>query len=475
MGADTAGMPTRAAIYARQSHTNDGSESLELQVERCREVARRHGLEVVAELVEAPSTSGFKNRGRDRKRFNELIRLTSAGQVDCVVVYRTSRLSRGGGPGYAPLLDAVEAAGLDSNRFILADGSWVGEMELSIRAAMDREDSAIKSAQMTDMRAREARQGRPRPGIARGYGYERDCVTVVEEEANYIREAAQRVLDGETVYSVVKDWNRRGVPTVSGCSWSTNVLQRLLRCPRIAGLREHRGKVVAEGQWPAIISVDEHERLVSLTVPRRNRKKASPRTYPLVGFLWCGKCGGKLRSLGRKNGGRSYACRSGENLGGCGGLRIKAEWVEDAVRDYVVATLSDPAIVDRLISALPRPDDSEQKHALTKLRALEVKRDRITDLLVDGDLSQVDARLRRAACDDEEVELRRSLEATPTSKALTSLPTTFAELLTAWNERGIEYQRTLINLTVASITVLSAKGGSNRKFDPDRLRWELRG
>lgn len=168
-------MPTRAAIYARQSRTGEGSESLELQVERCRESGERLGLEIVAELVEPPSTSGYKNRGRDRPQFNELIDLTRSSMVDCVIVYKTDRLSRGGGPGYAPLVDAIEEAGGDPNRFILADGAWVTEFELSIRAAMDRESSALTAARMLDVRAREALAGKPRPAITRGYGYERDC------------------------------------------------------------------------------------------------------------------------------------------------------------------------------------------------------------------------------------------------------------------------------------------------------------
>lgn len=99
MGADTARMPTRAAIYARRSRTSDGSESLDIQVEKCREIAERHGLDVIVELVEPPSTSGYKNRGRDRTNFNELIDLTRDGTVDHVIVYRTDLLSRGG-PGF---------------------------------------------------------------------------------------------------------------------------------------------------------------------------------------------------------------------------------------------------------------------------------------------------------------------------------------------------------------------------------------
>jgi len=83
----------RAAIYARQSITREGSASLDVQVEACRDAAAPLKLEVVAELVEAPSTSGYKNRGRNRPKFGELLDLISDGQVDCVVAYETDRLS----------------------------------------------------------------------------------------------------------------------------------------------------------------------------------------------------------------------------------------------------------------------------------------------------------------------------------------------------------------------------------------------
>lgn len=98
----------RAALYARQSITREGSASLDVQVEACREAAARLKLEVVAELVEAPSTSGYSNRGRNRPKFGELLDRIRRGEVDCVVAYKTDRLSRGGGPGWAPLVDAFE-------------------------------------------------------------------------------------------------------------------------------------------------------------------------------------------------------------------------------------------------------------------------------------------------------------------------------------------------------------------------------
>src|SRR3546814_11227156 len=101
----------RAALYARQSITRDGSASLDVQIEACREAARRLQVDVVVELVEPPPTSGYRNRGRSRPKFGELLELISAGEADCVVPYTTNRLSRGGGPGWAPLSPAAVARG----------------------------------------------------------------------------------------------------------------------------------------------------------------------------------------------------------------------------------------------------------------------------------------------------------------------------------------------------------------------------
>lgn len=111
-------MDLRGVIYARQSITREGSASLDTQVDACREAAARLNVRVVAELVEAPSTSGYRDRGRSRPRFQELLELIRAGDVDCVIAYKTDRLSRGGGPGWAPLVDAFEVAGRDPDQTV---------------------------------------------------------------------------------------------------------------------------------------------------------------------------------------------------------------------------------------------------------------------------------------------------------------------------------------------------------------------
>lgn len=457
-----------AAIYARQSITREGSASLETQVEACRDAAARLKLQVVAELVEAPSTSGYRDRGRSRPKFLELLDLIRSGDVDCVIAYKTDRLSRGGGPGWAPLVDAFEAAGRDPDRVIATTDGWVSEFEIGIRSAVDREESKKTSDRMLDVRRREAVSGVPRIAGRRAYGYARDYSAIVEGEAAMIHEAVERVRGGESMWSICSDWNRRGVATVTGGAWTVQTLTSILRSGRIAGLREHRGAIVAEGQWPSIITPEVRDELLVLLATKRPAGKRA-RSYPLTGLLVCGRCGNPLRSLAREGGKRSYACRSGPGLGGCGGIRIQAPGVEDHVRDLVCGMLADPDTRAALASIgadaeLPGADEAPGE----ALRKLSEKRQRLIDLYTDGDIDRAEFRTRRDVIDDEIGAIEAEIAQRQGTRTLTDIPQSFDELVDEWEHRGIDFQRRLIALLLHPITVQPA-GTKRRTFDPGRL------
>lgn len=383
-----------------------------------------------------------------------------------MVAYKTDRLSRGGGPGWAPLVDAFEAAGRDPDRAVATTDGWVSEFEIGVRSAIDREESKKTSDRMLAVRAREAKEGVPRPAGRRAYGFSYDMTEHVAEEVSRIKEAAQRVLAGESVWSIASSWNAAGVPTVTGRPWTVQTLRSILRSGRIAGLREHKGVVVGEGRWAPVVGSDLHEQLVVALATKR-RVGDRVRTYPLVALLRCGKCGGPLRSLARENGGRSYACRKGPGLDGCGGIRIQADGVETYVRDLVCGMLADPDTRAALAS-LDDDQVEDGRSLLDELRAVERKRQRLIDLYTDGDIDRASFRTRLDALNERARAIEAELAQRSGRGALVDVPATFEDLVATWHSRGVEFQRRLTEALLDPITVRPA-GERRRLFDPARL------
>ena len=82
---------------------------------------------------------------------------------------------------------------------------------------------------------------------------------VIPEYAALIREAADRVLAGESLFVITRTWNERGERTGNGVEWSEKALAQVLRNPALKAVRIYRPtlpdgrsaevpEVVTEGQ-----------------------------------------------------------------------------------------------------------------------------------------------------------------------------------------------------------------------------------
>lgn len=289
----------------------------------------------------------------------------------------------------------------------------------------------------------------------------------VEDEVERILEAAERVLAGESVWSICTDWNKADVPTVTGKAWTVQTLTSILTSPRIAGFRTHRGTVVGMGQWKRIVDEDRHDALVAALAPRKSKPR-NGRTYPLVGFLVCGKCGGPLRSLTRENGGRSYACRKGPGMGGCGGIRIQANGLEAYVRDLICGMLADPVTRAAMVELAPVSTPGQSSDALADL---QLRRERLIDLYTEGDIDRATFRSRQTKLDDQ---IRTAEAERSGGRAdMPSIPSTFGELVAVWNDSSIDFQRQLIELLIEHVEVRPAQTRGAR-FDCGRLAVTIR-
>jgi len=351
--------PQSAAIYTRISDARGGDTAgVTRQEQDARALAEKLGWSVATVIIENDTTA-FKRRkvtlpnGRSELRvvrpgFRQLLDLIDSGQVDGLIAYDLDRMARDP-RDLEDLIDAVETAAprlpVESvtGSLRLANDSDVTMARMMVAVA--NKSSRDSSRRIKRKHEESALAGRYAGGPRR-YGYEPDGVTVREAEAEVVRMAASRVLAGDTVASVARSLNDSGVISAKGSAWSNKALTDILRSARIAGLRVHRGEVVGEAEWQAIVDRETHEALVA-TLHARSRGRGKPALVHWCNhLLWCSHCGHHLAGTYMRADHYTYSCRT--NRGGCGRIAIHGAKVEAEIERQVLAFLSRDDVLDAL-------------------------------------------------------------------------------------------------------------------------------
>jgi site-specific DNA recombinase len=303
----------------------------------------------------------------------------------------------------------------------------------------------------------------------RAFGHSSDCARVLENEATAIREAADRVLGGDTLSAVVRDWNRRGLTTANGGPWRVNSLSSLLVQPRLAGLSNDLSPQAA-GRYPAIIDAEMHARLVALHAERRKGPRRPTRRYLLTGLLRCWRCGGGLRGMPRAKGADLYVC-PGPPHGGCSGTAVTADHAEDAIRDVVLARLDSQelarGIASRARAASAHQTDLDQ--SVSELAGQRRRLDDLADMWASGEISRAEwlALKRKLGSRAKLVEAEAARLARVDS--LRALAGTGRALRRSWPAMTVEERRAVLHAVVDHVVVLAAEP-PKQVFRPERLQ-----
>jgi DNA invertase Pin-like site-specific DNA recombinase len=309
------------AIYCRLSRF--GGKGLGRQEEDCRRIVNARPGWVVGEVFqETASASPYSQKAR--KEWLRLLDSIQHHEFDAVVVWLEDRSNRNVVEA-AEFVQLCQEAGV---RVIIAGNDTEYDFNDPEDVARFYGESARAQAELARMQKRTRRamrqiaeQGRYNGGGRRVFGFREDRVTVDEQEAALLREAARRVLAGDSLRGICTEWNRKGIRTTTGKPWINTVLRRTLISPRIAGFREHAGQLVP-AVWPAILDRETWEAVRAiLTDPARVTAKGGPTKYLLTGLLYCAKCGNRMFGRRRVQRGYEYTfyvCTNREgNIGGC--------------------------------------------------------------------------------------------------------------------------------------------------------------
>jgi site-specific DNA recombinase len=360
-------------VYARVSHDSTGrGRSVTEQEAEAREWATREGWTVARVVTETGSASRYAHR--QREGWVEVMKAIRTREVDAVLVWEASRATRDLG-AYTELREACSKHGVKLGY----DGTLydLRKRDARLRTAQDAvmaEDEAARTSERVQRSVRaNAEKGRPHGkqiyGYRRLYDEKTRALVRVEEDpdqAIIVREAADRVLKGETFYSIAQRFNRREVPPRresykahrAQLGWTPVAIKQMLSMPAYAAKRQHQGAIIGNADWPALIDPDVWEKLQQImNPPERRRTNDWPAKHLLAGIAVCGVCGAVCR-VGKQNAGRQQFDPEGNalprahyNTYACTGTPGKTGF-HVAMRESHL----DMAVTEAVLARLERPD-----------------------------------------------------------------------------------------------------------------------
>ena len=404
----------RAAVYGRySSEEQTGGESIEYQLERCREyVAERSWSLDESNVFVDRARSGTSTYRREE--FNRMVGLAKSKDrpFDVVVAWSTSRFGRNQDEAIFNKI-GLRRQGVDV-KFVsqpVPDGH-IGTLIERIYEWKDEFDSIQIGKYAFQGQKQVTLKGYHGGGKA-PYGYRRvrvpdpdgkqdkdgkvvEYVTyeVVEDQAEVVRRVFRMYAEGFSYKNVAHALNAEGIRSPGGSTWDISSVRTVLLNENYRGHRvwnqtrrnkkAQRGTklpkprdewVITENAHPAIVE----QELWDLVAKRRkqlsrhirngggNRTVHSP--YLLTGLLKCSECGGNFIMSSRRRNGRTdgrYRCSYHSNRGSsvCANNRLVGQrLLENAVLDTVADELLSEDVIKRVLEEChkhakkTKPDD----------------------------------------------------------------------------------------------------------------------
>lgn len=440
---------SRAAIYARISRPRieDDTAGVDRQVAACQAHADEHGFDIVGVYVDNTQSAMTGKR----PEYHRLLADVEAGLIDAVLVWSADRLYRklSDLETLVDTLAATRVVTLKSGDIDLTTAD--GRMVARLLGTVAQREAEKMSERISEAAQKRATQGR-KPGGERRFGYTVDGRALVPGEAALVRDAVARVIAGESLASIAREWKAKGVTgsrTGGGGTFTGVSVGSLLRKAHYAGLSTYHGKVVGTLQGhPPIITPEQHHQLVAiLDDPRRKKGRGRPGSTLLGELLTCGVCGTRMAAQSRKRADGTlvptYSCRAGHVTRG-------REELDSAIGSVLVEYLS--GLAGKKFTRV-KPDNRGASKAEAEAAKLREKLLAMPALLAGDDgMDPVDyaaaVRALRERLTVVESGLARS-SATPVTALLVAAQDVGRE----WQGLPVQKRRTVVREVIDSVVV----------------------
>lgn len=462
----------RVVIYARISQDRDeSSRAIDRQVADCQSYAARNGLTVVETTVDR-DVSAFS--GVARPGFERAMELIGLNQADGILAWKSDRLYR----RVADLERVIDAFNAVDARVFTVDTGTVdlttpnGRTQARIGAIFAMNEMELKGERTARAFKQLAEEGGWKGG-RKPLGYAKDGVTLVPEEAKVIKEAASRLLSGQSLASVTA-W----ASSQLGRELRATALREALLGPRVIGVRTYtsqrartlwaerkrKGEVsgpcppeaTTKAEWDPILTPSTQEELRALFHQRKQVRGKSATEAVLARLLFCMECGHVLHRNPK-----SYYCPP-PSQGGCGQVAISAAPTEQFIKDQVNVVLEQVQEQEVLgAEAQPQlPAQTEEWQQIDRERE-ELKR------LRDAGLYTVDETLDRLRGLDQRRE-RLSAEQMELLNRASQRRALYGRI-GDWDQGTVQEQAQVLRLMIRHITIARATT-RGRVFRTDRIK-----
>lgn len=328
----------KTVIYARYSSDKQNEQSIEGQIHECEQFAKTHDMVIIKHYIDR----ALSGKTDDRPSFLQMIKDSSSGLFDAILVYKTDRFARN------RYDSAVYKAKLKKNgiKIFYAKENIPDGPEGIILESMLEGFAEYYSAELSQKVKRGIKEN-IRKGLSFGgacpFGYKivNKKYVIDDEQAPYVKKIFEDYAKGRRAIDIFNELNTLPNYAGKGRKWNRSSLNRMLTNKKYIGIYELEDVCVKDA-IPPIIDEALFNKVQSRILFNRRHTTRAKVNYLLSGKLFCGLCEhsmtGKTGTSKTKVKYHYYVCSNRH----CKQKKYRKELLEDIIIQYTVKDILNP-------------------------------------------------------------------------------------------------------------------------------------
>lgn len=400
----------KAVIYARYSSERQSEQSIEGQVHECQAFAKARDIIIVKSYIDR----ALSGKTDDRPAFKQMIKDSSSGIFDCVIVYKTDRFARN------RYDSAVYKSRLKKNgvKIFYAKENIPDGPEGIILESMLEGFAEYYSAELSQKVKRGIKEN-VRKGLAFGgtcpYGYKivNKRYTINDVRRPYVVKIFNDYAAGKRLTDIIASLNAAPDYANKGSVWNKCSLHRMFANKKYIGIYNAQGLTIPDA-IPPIVDEDvfikvQQRQLLNKHHPGTGKAKVN---YLLSGKIFCGLCGKVMNgSSGTSKTGRTYyyyRCKNKDCRQTMRKSRLE-KMVVDATTQYILVPNNFAEIARRCMDIYKKEQQADDKigNFEKQLVTIKTKIDNLMKAIEAGIITETTkARLTRLEDDKHNIVIK---------------------------------------------------------------------